>query len=518
MYKNLTLLVCALFLAGCGGSSSPADDSGSPPEQEVPNGDNSTDNGDGNGVDDDNGSDTDDPSDDDDGNGTDDSSDDDSGNGDTSTYTVNVNAGDGGSVSPESIDVEAGETVAFTLTADTHYEIASASGCEGSLEDDTYTTGTITEACNVDVSFEAAHLPAPENLTGEAGDGKIRFSWDEVDDATGYILAYGTEPGVDPANPGADWEEASANEYTLEGLDNGTTYYAVVTAVIEDVTESDASNEVSVLVEPPSELPGYEQVEQSADLEAGGYVVEPVQCPEGLQAFSGGVRLVGESGQTDTRIQRSNPGTVGGETSVWVTGVSNESDNDYEAVFYAMCAEPPEGFEIVSEELTVGAGAFDRKITACAESDHVVYGGGFRVDGFVMEPPEVQLQYTRPSPFSGVMSQWALGIANKSNNSRSVEALALCAPPTSGYEVAEDSHTLGPGSFERFVTWCDEEQVALSGGMLVSGPGTSEPFTEVQYEFRSEVGLAPNYGWAMGFLNNSAESYNLTSYAVCSDP
>ncbi|MCH8529342.1 MAG: fibronectin type III domain-containing protein [Saccharospirillum sp.] len=438
--------------------------------------------------------------------------------GETRTHSITANANEGGTVSPESIEIEEGQTTDFTITADTYYQIASVSGCDGNLDQNTYTTGSITEACEVLVSFEPVNLAAPENLTGEADDGQISFAWDEAGDATGYILAYNTDPDVDPSNPGSYWVETAATEYTLEGLDNGTTYYAVVTAVIEDVTESETSNEVSVLVEPQLQLTGYVRVEERVDLDAGGYVVRAVECPAGLQAFSGGVRLDGESGQTDTRIQRSNPGIVGSETSAWATGVSNESNNDYEALLYAVCAEAPEGLEVITDELTMTAGSFTRAITACSDPDHVVYGGGFRIHGFVLDQPDVQLQYSRPSMFSGVPSQWAVGIANKSAESRTFDTYSVCAPPTRGYTATESTQLVGPGSFARMMTWCETGQIALSGGVLVPGAGSSETFTETQYEYRSSRGLVTEYGWTNGFLNDSAESHNLTTYAICSDP
>ncbi len=70
-----------------------------------------------------------------------------------STYLISTNAGQGGSISPTSKNAEYGETVSFTVTADTGYSISSVTGCNGSLSGNTYTTGQISQACTVSASF-----------------------------------------------------------------------------------------------------------------------------------------------------------------------------------------------------------------------------------------------------------------------------------------------------------------------------------------------------------------------------
>jgi hypothetical protein len=91
------------------------------------------------------------------------------------TYTVTTEAGQGGSVTPESTIVNQGGTAQFTISADNGYHIASVSGCGGtlfqslnvttsrkkpkntpqksSLSNSTYTTGPITADCTVTAEF-----------------------------------------------------------------------------------------------------------------------------------------------------------------------------------------------------------------------------------------------------------------------------------------------------------------------------------------------------------------------------
>ena len=68
---------------------------------------------------------------------------------------INVSAasGNNGSISPTSVSVAQGQTVTFTVTADTGYSVSSISGCNGTLSDTTFTTGAILSPCSLTVSF-----------------------------------------------------------------------------------------------------------------------------------------------------------------------------------------------------------------------------------------------------------------------------------------------------------------------------------------------------------------------------
>jgi hypothetical protein len=68
-------------------------------------------------------------------------------------YTVTASAGTGGSISPATASVDHGTTTAFTVTPQSDYFIASVTGCGGSLNGNTYTTGAVTAVCAVNASF-----------------------------------------------------------------------------------------------------------------------------------------------------------------------------------------------------------------------------------------------------------------------------------------------------------------------------------------------------------------------------
>lgn len=71
-------------------------------------------------------------------------------------FKVSATATAGGSITPPSRSVESGQTTTFTVTPDAGFAIAGVTGCNGSLSDNTYTTGVITAACEVKASFEQA--------------------------------------------------------------------------------------------------------------------------------------------------------------------------------------------------------------------------------------------------------------------------------------------------------------------------------------------------------------------------
>ncbi len=59
----------------------------------------------------------------------------------------------GGSIGPASATVTHGQTTAFTVTPAEGFVIGAVSGCEGSLNGNLFTTGAVTQACEVNASF-----------------------------------------------------------------------------------------------------------------------------------------------------------------------------------------------------------------------------------------------------------------------------------------------------------------------------------------------------------------------------
>lgn len=114
------------------------------------------------------------------------------------TYMVTTHAGAGGSIAPNSAEVEHGKQVTFNVIADAGHRIAKVSGCAGNLADGTYTTGAITADCSLTATFERS-LTAPGNFAAEPGDRRITLRWDPVEGAEDYDVYHARE-AFDPEN------------------------------------------------------------------------------------------------------------------------------------------------------------------------------------------------------------------------------------------------------------------------------------------------------------------------------
>lgn len=68
-------------------------------------------------------------------------------------WTISLEAGEGGQFSPAEMSVPDGGSATFAVLTDLGYEIDTVTGCDGTLEGATFTTGTVTEHCTVTATF-----------------------------------------------------------------------------------------------------------------------------------------------------------------------------------------------------------------------------------------------------------------------------------------------------------------------------------------------------------------------------
>ena len=108
-------------------------------------------------------------------------------------YTVSASvSGGNGTISPSSRLVSHGSTTTFSITPNTGYHISSVSGCNGSRNGSTYTTGAITGVCSVTASFTNA-APTVPVLASPADQA-------EVTSLTPALSALSTDADGDPIN------------------------------------------------------------------------------------------------------------------------------------------------------------------------------------------------------------------------------------------------------------------------------------------------------------------------------
>jgi len=91
-------------------------------------------------------------------------------------YTVTPSAGANGSISPSTPQtVNYNQTVSFTIMPNTGYHTASVTGCNGTLDGTTYTTGPISADCTVTATFEVTTYALTVTKAG-TGSGTVTSS------------------------------------------------------------------------------------------------------------------------------------------------------------------------------------------------------------------------------------------------------------------------------------------------------------------------------------------------------
>ena len=151
------------------------------------------------------------------------------------THTVTPTAGTNGTIMPDTPQtVDDGQTTAFTVTPDQHYQIADVSGCGGSLTGDTYTTGPITADCTVSATFAiVTHTVTPD--AGDGSEGTIEPSTPQtVDD--GDTTSFTITPNSPPYSIGS----VTGCDGSLDG--NVYTTGAITTDCTVSVTFVDGSD------------------------------------------------------------------------------------------------------------------------------------------------------------------------------------------------------------------------------------------------------------------------------------
>ncbi|MBB6096248.1 hypothetical protein HNQ60_005170 [Povalibacter uvarum] len=99
-------------------------------------------------------------------------------------YPVNVTSGAGGNVAAMGSTPRYGDPATFTITPEAGYSIDTVSGCNGTLNGNTYTTEPMTSACSISVTFKQTISDVTVDGKGNGGGGA--FDWAML---TGLMLA-----------------------------------------------------------------------------------------------------------------------------------------------------------------------------------------------------------------------------------------------------------------------------------------------------------------------------------------
>ena len=107
----------------------------------------------------------------------------------TLSYSVTSIASSGGLITPDSQSVAAGKTAELKVTALEGYNITEVTGCNGTLENTTYTTGPVNANCQVSANFSPKEYTVTVSKTGM---GDIEFEAKQV--VHGEILSLALTP------------------------------------------------------------------------------------------------------------------------------------------------------------------------------------------------------------------------------------------------------------------------------------------------------------------------------------
>jgi hypothetical protein len=174
-------------------------------------------------------------------------------------YAVTASAGQGGSISPAEQSVIQGETASFTLTPDPDYAIDSVTGCDGSLEGNTYSTAIVTQDCAVSASFNQAPVAnagtdqtvienmtvtlnglASTDLEDDKSGTSLFYRWQQTD-TTDINVALNDENLATPSFEAPSEAEATVLEFTLTVTDTNNDSGTDIVSITVNKNPSDTA-------------------------------------------------------------------------------------------------------------------------------------------------------------------------------------------------------------------------------------------------------------------------------------
>ncbi|MFW6238581.1 MAG: cohesin domain-containing protein, partial [Halanaerobiales bacterium] len=108
-----------------------------------------------------------------------------------------------------------------------------------------------SEDGGVDIIVDDEEPDPPELSLSQEDDGKVELEWTAVGEASEYVINYGQSS----EEYDEDVITAEDTSVTVDGLENGTTYYFAVQAIIDEETETELSNEISATPRSADETP-----------------------------------------------------------------------------------------------------------------------------------------------------------------------------------------------------------------------------------------------------------------------
>lgn len=257
---------------------------------------------------------------------------------------------------------------------------------------------------------------------------------------------------------------------------------------------------------------GYQVVEKTVSLPAGGFVRTDAVCPSGTVALGGGAKVVGAgSANFGTVVRESAPGsnTLG---SLWLVAVSNTSSTSRTLGVFVVCGDAPAGYQVVQDNVSLPAGGFVGTDAAFCPGAEDALAGGAEVVGDGSADFNTVLQGDGSGLNTGY-SVWGVSESNDSTSNYTLGIFAVCAQAPTGYAYVQNNVSLPAGGFVRDSADCPTGTVVLGGGAGVIGEGAGNFETEVQ-ESAPDKGSAGSL-WLAAVSNHSSTNQTLGIFAIC---
>jgi len=151
-----------------------------------------------------------------------------------SSYTIKRSTTAGGPYSAVATDITGTSYTDIGITDEAIYYYVATAVINGKESD---------ESNEANASAIISNLEVPSELKALGGNSKVDLTWNEVSNATSYIVKRSTTPGGPYTTIATD---LTGTTYTDTGITNGITYYYIVASVVQG-RESEGSDEVSAV-------------------------------------------------------------------------------------------------------------------------------------------------------------------------------------------------------------------------------------------------------------------------------
>jgi hypothetical protein len=264
----------------------------------------------------------------------------------------------------------------------------------------------------------------------------------------------------------------------------------------------------------PQALAGLEVVSGDFHIWAGGVVADHVTCPDGKVVVGGGV-WVNLTSPEDFKTQLRESGPVAtNQDGVrhWRAVITNGAEEARMIRIFAVCAEPPPGYQLVTKDVVLSSGGgYERSWALCPQGT-VALSGGAHVITF--DPTNrVRLQESlliTPGEGWG----WLAAVSNTDSVDRTVRISVVCSEPPAGHEYVSTDYVMNGSGFLSTPHWCPEGTHILGGGAGVVGAAAGNYRTFLRESGPIHAG-GDYRGWWLALSKASSQQYTVRVTATC---